>query len=81
MALLVVRAALDTEAGVWYVADSDVPGLATEAASFDELCRKILIMVPELLDANGWDGDPEGGNGNPHRDHRIAVKPDSPRAA
>jgi hypothetical protein len=61
MALLVVRAALDTEAGVWYVADSDVPGLATEAASFDELCRKILIMVPELLDANGWDGDPEGG--------------------
>ena len=61
MALLVVRAALDTEAGVWYVTDSAVPGLATEAASFDELCRKILIMVPELLDANGWDGDPEGG--------------------
>lgn len=61
MAMLVVRAALDTEAGVWYVADSDIPGLATEAASFDELCRKILIMVPELLDANGWDGDHDGG--------------------
>jgi hypothetical protein len=61
MALLVVRAALDAEAGVWYVTGSDVPGLATEAQSFDELCQKILVMVPELLDANGWEGDPEGG--------------------
>ena len=36
MTLFVVRAARDNEAGVWYVSESDVPGLATEAESFDD---------------------------------------------
>jgi hypothetical protein len=54
MALLLVKAAFDREAGVWYVSDSDVPGLATEAPTFDRLCEKVLVMAPELLELNGW---------------------------
>ncbi len=59
MALLVVKAAFDRDAGVWYVSDSDVPGLATEAAGFDELCAKVVSLTPDLLALNGWDGDGE----------------------
>jgi hypothetical protein len=54
MSLLVVKAAFDREAGVWCVSDSDVPGLATEASSFDLLCMKVEVMVAELLELNGW---------------------------
>jgi hypothetical protein len=43
----------DEEAQVWYVADSDVPGLATEAPSMDQMIAKLKVMVPELLEENG----------------------------
>jgi len=42
----------DPEAGVWYVADSDVPGLATEAPTLEALEIKLQQMVPELLVLN-----------------------------
>lgn len=42
----------DDEACVWYVADSDVPGLATEASSVDAMMAKLDVMIPELLDEN-----------------------------
>ena len=42
----------DEEAHVWYVADSDVPGLATEAATLEEMERKLLVMIPEVLELN-----------------------------
>ena len=54
MSLLLVKAAFDRDAGVWFVSGSDVPGLATEAPSFDLLCEKVEAMVPELLELNGW---------------------------
>lgn len=54
MSLLVVKAAFDRDTGVWYVSDTEVPGLSTEAPSFDALCEKVLIMAPELLELNGW---------------------------
>ena len=44
-----VEAAFDREAGVWYVCESNVPGLATEAASLDELAEKLAIMIPDLM--------------------------------
>ncbi len=59
MTLFIVKAALDSEAGVWYVADSDIPGLVTEAPTFDELCKKIPVMAAELLPLNGWTGSTE----------------------
>jgi predicted RNase H-like HicB family nuclease len=46
-----VEAEFDHEAGVWYVSDSDVPGLSTEAPSLDELMAKLQVMIPDLLDA------------------------------
>lgn len=42
----------DDEARVWYVADSDVPGLATEADTVEEMGAKLQRMIPELLEMN-----------------------------
>lgn len=55
---LLIHATWDDEAKVWVVTSEDVPGLATEAESLDVLIPKLKIMIPELLDANGYaDGD------------------------
>ena len=55
---LVVNAIGDDEAKVWVATSEDVPGLVTEAPTQGELVKKLKIMVPELLDANGYaDGD------------------------
>ena len=56
--LLLIHAVWDEEAKVWVATSDDVPGLATEAASLDLLVPKLQLMIPELLDANGYpDGD------------------------
>ena len=49
----------DEEAEVWYVAETDVPGLATEAATVEEMEDKLLRMVPEVLALNGAPGPSE----------------------
>lgn len=55
---LVVHALWDDEAQVWVATSEDVPGLATEAPTWDMLIPKLKAMIPELLDANGYaDGD------------------------
>lgn len=55
---LSVLAQWDAEAGVWAAASNDVPGLAAEAASLDELFRDLQLLIPELLELNGMaDGD------------------------
>lgn len=45
----VVKAEWDAEAKVWVATSDDIPGLVTEAATWDELVRRILAVVPELL--------------------------------
>lgn len=52
MKVYTVNCQWDSDAGVWYVADTDVPGLATEAETIEKLERKLLVMVPELLELN-----------------------------
>jgi predicted RNase H-like HicB family nuclease len=47
-----VNCAWDAEAHVWYVESSDVPGLATEAPTLEEMERKLTTMIPELLELN-----------------------------
>lgn len=42
----------DDEAGVWYVANTDFPGLVAEAETQQQLVRKIRDLVPDLWDAN-----------------------------
>jgi len=48
-----VKAIWDEDAQVWVATSEDVPGLATEADTLEELTEKLKIMIPELLEANG----------------------------
>jgi predicted RNase H-like HicB family nuclease len=52
--VLFIRAEWDAEANVWVATSDDVPGLATEADTLEALSAKLDVMVPELLDANGY---------------------------
>jgi predicted RNase H-like HicB family nuclease len=54
MKVLLVRADWDSDAKVWVADSDDVPGLATEAATVEDLVVKLEVMIPELLDLNGW---------------------------
>jgi predicted RNase H-like HicB family nuclease len=48
-----VHAEWDAHAQVWVATSESVPGLATEAATSEELLAKLRVMIPELLTANG----------------------------
>ncbi|MBV8054710.1 MAG: DUF1902 domain-containing protein [Deltaproteobacteria bacterium] len=48
----IIRAFWDGEAGIWVAESDDVPGLATGAATLDELVSKLALMIPELLELN-----------------------------
>ncbi|HEX7678010.1 MAG TPA: DUF1902 domain-containing protein [Thermoanaerobaculia bacterium] len=48
-----VQADWDPEANVWVATSDDVPGLATEAETIEELTARLRTMIPELLEANG----------------------------
>ena len=50
---LYVHATWDGEAEVWVATSDDIAGLATEAATTEELVAKLKVMIPELLQANG----------------------------
>ena len=47
---VVVRCAWDGEADVWFVQESDVPGLVTEADTLEALRRKLPEMIQDLLE-------------------------------
>jgi hypothetical protein len=49
---LFVRAEWDEEAMVWVATSDDVPGLATESMTMEDLIEKLKVMIPELLMAN-----------------------------
>jgi hypothetical protein len=53
--LIVVKAAYDPEARVWFVEDSDLHGLNSEASSLEELVERLPVIVADLLEANGFD--------------------------
>jgi len=48
-----VKAEWDDEASVWFVSQSDVPGLAAEADSPEELLALLETLVPEMVELNG----------------------------
>jgi predicted RNase H-like HicB family nuclease len=54
---LYVHAEWDEVAGVWVATSDAVPGLATEAATAEELVAKLKVIIPELLEANGIKAD------------------------
>jgi predicted RNase H-like HicB family nuclease len=47
-----ILATWDPEASVFVITSDDVPGLVTEAASAEEIDKKLRIMIPELLELN-----------------------------
>jgi hypothetical protein len=49
----VVRAKWDDEAKVWVAVSDDVPGLVAEAPSMEKLIKKLRVLIPEMLEANG----------------------------
>jgi len=49
---VIITAQWDPEAEVWVAESEDVVGLITEAATVEELVRKLRVLVPELLKAN-----------------------------
>ena len=46
----VIRCDWDDEAGVWFVQETDIPGLVTEAPTLDALRLKLPEMMQDLLD-------------------------------
>lgn len=52
--VLFIRAGWGDEADVRVATSDEVPSLATEADTLEALSSKLRIMVPELLDANGY---------------------------
>lgn len=55
--MILVRAIWDEAASVWVASSDDVPGLVTEADTLERVRAKVLIMIPELLDANNLSFD------------------------
>jgi hypothetical protein len=52
-AVIVVKAARDAEAGVWFVESSDVAGLNLESATLEGLAEKLPGAILDLLEAGG----------------------------
>jgi predicted RNase H-like HicB family nuclease len=57
--LIVVKAAWDPDAGVWWVEHSDLPGLNLEAESLEALRDKLPGAIEDLLEAAGHTGERE----------------------
>lgn len=54
---LFILAEWDEDAKVWVATSDDVPGLATESVSMEKLIEKLKVLIPELLKANGLQGE------------------------
>ena len=62
LAPFIINVHWDDAARVWYVEDSDVPGLVAEAPTVEALQTLLRVRVPELLELNMPEllGSPEG---------------------
>ncbi len=54
--LIIVRLAYDDSARVWYIQTSDLPGLAGEAPTVENLIERIPGMIADLIEENGFAG-------------------------
>lgn len=57
--VIVVKAMLDEEAGVWFIASSDIDGLNLEAESIEEMIQKLPGAISDLIEceSDGKDFD------------------------
>ncbi len=58
---IVVDAMWDNEAEVFVATSADVPGLVTEAPTWESLRAKLNVMIPELLELNSEGPNPPFG--------------------
>lgn len=56
--LILIKVAYDDEADVWYVDHSSLAGLSAEAPTVDDLIKRLPGMIIDLIEENGFDGDP-----------------------
>jgi hypothetical protein len=75
--LIVVKAAYDPEAKVWYVNGGDVPGLAAEADTIEGLVERLPGMIADLIEEGNL-GDLSGAGEIPieiiaHASARVSV--------
>ena len=54
--LILVKAAYDADAAVWFVELSDLEGVNAEAPSLEALLQKLPGVVLDLLEEEGFDG-------------------------
>ena len=54
--LILVKAAYDLDAAVWFVESSDLEGVNAEAPSLEELLHKLPGVILDLLEEEGFDG-------------------------
>lgn len=57
MTLIVVKAAFDPDANVWFVESSDVPGLNLEAPSVEVLRDRLPGAILDLIEAEDDGGE------------------------
>ncbi len=54
---VLIKAAYDGEAEVWYVEESSLPGLSAESESLDGLLAKLPGMILDLTEEDSGAGD------------------------
>jgi Domain of unknown function (DUF1902) len=47
-----VKCDWDADARVWFVSETNVPGLATESATVESMTKKLRSLIPALLVMN-----------------------------
>ena len=57
MRVVVVKAAHDDDAGVWYVEHSDIAGLHVEGETFEAFCRAVSDGVSDLFEGEAGVGE------------------------
>lgn len=72
MSTWTIRAEYDPEAHVWWVADSDVPGLAADAETLESLASKAGSMLGDLLEIHSDKIVDDSRLSGPHRIRMIA---------
>ncbi|MDH4167808.1 MAG: DUF1902 domain-containing protein [Gammaproteobacteria bacterium] len=54
-----VKCDWDADARVWFVSETNVPGLATESATVEAMTKKLRTLIPELLAMNVGESEVE----------------------
>lgn len=72
MSIWNVYANYDAEARVWYAIEGDIPGLAVDASTLEELEVKVGNMLDDLLEIHAEDFSDKSRLTPPHTIHLVA---------